>query len=144
MRLAAGLIEAELAADGGLVGLVGARFLRDHTSLLVGDVQNNMVSHHSSTTQLVGNSSSWCWQTSCAAAAVQAGQVARARLLHHSLPALLNPSMALTTALANSFRLREAAAAVARRRRRRDAARQRTAAARIGGGSDSARKSGRL
>jgi hypothetical protein len=49
VRLAAGLIEAEMAAGEGLVGLVGARFLRDHarrsarTSLLVGDVQNNMV-----------------------------------------------------------------------------------------------------
>ena len=42
----------DVAAGEGLVGLVGARFLRDHTSLLVGDVQNNMVSHHSSTTRL--------------------------------------------------------------------------------------------
>jgi hypothetical protein len=27
-----------MAAGEGLVGLIGARFLRDHTSLLVGDV----------------------------------------------------------------------------------------------------------
>ena len=33
----------DVAAGEGLVGLIGARFLRDHMSLLVGDVQNNMV-----------------------------------------------------------------------------------------------------
>ena len=46
------------------------------------------------------------------AAAAAAGRVARARLLIAAC-LHLNPSMALTTALANSFRLREAAAVVA-------------------------------
>ena len=50
-------------------------------------------------------------QTSCAAAAGRVAWRARGSCITACLH--LNPSMALTTALANSFRLREAAAVVA-------------------------------
>ena len=52
------------------------------------------------------------WQTSCAAAAVLLAEW-RERGSCITACLHLNPSMALTTALANSFRLREAAAVVA-------------------------------
>ena len=51
------------------------------------------------------------WQTSCAAAVLLAEWRERGSCITACLH--LNPSMALTTALANSFRLREAAAVVA-------------------------------